>query len=45
MIISHGNKWAVVTKDGKKILGIHDTYEEALIQLHAIEAAKHKRDT
>lgn len=42
MIVKRGDKWAVVSKDGKKTLGIHDTYEEAVKQLQAIEANKHK---
>lgn len=42
MIVKHGEKWAVTNREGTKILGIHDTYEEALQQMQAIEAAKHK---
>ena len=34
-----GDKWVVVSHDGK-VLGEHDTYEDALRQLRAIEANK-----
>jgi hypothetical protein len=40
--ISHENgKWVVKTKDGKRILGKHDTKEDAQKQLSAIEISKH----
>jgi phage-related protein (TIGR01555 family) len=36
-----GSKWVVLSKDGR-VLGEHDNREEALEQLRAIEAAKHR---
>lgn len=38
-----GSKWVVLSKDGK-VLGTHDTEREAVIQLRAIEASKHRAD-
>lgn len=35
-----GAKWVVTTEDGSRVLGTHDTKEEALAQLAAIEASK-----
>lgn len=37
-----GNKWVVVNHNRTKVLGTHDTEEEAKAQLRAIEANKHK---
>jgi hypothetical protein len=36
-----GGKWKVYSKDGSKLLGTHDTEEEAQKQLAAIEISKH----
>lgn len=36
-----GNKWVVVDHTRTKVLGTHDTEEEANKQLRAIEANKH----
>lgn len=36
-----GNKWVVVDHTRTKVLGTHDTEEEANAQLRAIEANKH----
>lgn len=36
-----GNKWVVLTHDGSKVLGEHDTEEQAKKQLAAIEISKH----
>lgn len=37
-----GGRWLVFTKDGKKLLGSHETRKEARAQLAAIEIAKNK---
>jgi len=37
-----GDKWVVTPKDSEKVLGEHDTKEEAIKQLQAIEISKHK---
>lgn len=44
-MIVHGGKgkWSVKDSTGKKTLGTHTSYESALAQLRAIEAAKHRR--
>ena len=42
MVVRHGNKWYVKTEDGSKTLGVHPTKEQALAQLRAIEANKHR---
>ena len=39
-ISRRGNKWVVTDSTGKKILGTHDTYKDALRQLRAIEFRK-----
>ena len=36
-----GDKWKVYAKHSGKVLGTHDTYEEALDQLKAIEVNMH----
>lgn len=43
MIIKRRDKYLVTTKDSEKILGTHGTRTEALEQLKAIEASKHRR--
>ena len=43
MIVKHGNAYAVMTADGKKLLGVHKSKEDALNQLRAIEANKARR--
>lgn len=43
MIRRQGSKWVVLTKDGKKVLGRHETEEKAQAQLAAIEASKKRR--
>jgi hypothetical protein len=40
MIIRKGRKWLLKTKDGKKILGTHDSKESALAQERAILISK-----
>lgn len=45
MIVKHGNKWQVKDSSGKKILGTHETKQEAIDQLAAIEISKKKRKT
>lgn len=40
-IKKRGNKWIVTDHTGKKILGTHDTREDALKQLRAVEYFKH----
>lgn len=42
MIRKSGNRWQVVSKDGK-VLGTHDTKKEAEAQLAAVEASKHSK--
>ena len=42
MIVKQGNYWVVKSMAGK-VLGKHKTKEEALKQLHAVEASKHRR--
>lgn len=42
MIKHQGGRWLVFTKDGKKLLGSHETRKEARAQLAAIEISKHK---
>lgn len=42
MIRKRGNKWVVLDKKGKKVLGTHPTKEKALSQLRAIEINKHE---
>ena len=38
MIVHEGKKWVLYTRDGSKLLGTHDTREEAMIQEAAIHA-------
>lgn len=40
-----GGKYVVLPKRGKKKLGTHDTYKEALAQLRAIEISKAKNES
>ena len=40
-VIKRGDKWVVTNKDETKVLGTHNTKEEAEEQLKAIEANKH----
>jgi hypothetical protein len=42
MIRKQGNRWQVVSKDGK-VLGTHDTKKEAEAQLAAVEANKKRK--
>lgn len=44
MIVRRGDKWALMTRDGKKMLGLHATQAEAEAQERAIEASK-RRDS
>lgn len=37
-----GDRWNVYSKNGRKLLGSHETRKEARKQLAAIEIAKHK---
>ena len=34
-------KWILYTQDGSRVLGTHDTYEQALRQERAIQWSKH----
>lgn len=43
MIVQQGMKFLLYTQDGSKLLGEHDSYEEAEAQEKAIEASKAKR--
>lgn len=45
IIRKKGKKWVLFTKDGSKILGIHDSEKDAIDQERAIEAAKHRHAT
>lgn len=42
MIRKQGNRWQVVSKDGK-VLGTHDTKKEAEAQMAAVEANKKRK--
>lgn len=42
-IRKQGSKYKLYTKDGSKVLGTHDTKEEALAQERAIMASKKKK--
>lgn len=42
MIIRRKNTWLVTDSSGEKVLGTHATREEALAQLRAVEASKHR---
>lgn len=43
MIIHKDNKWEVRDSSGEKVLGTHDTKQEAAKQLAAIEISKKER--
>lgn len=43
MIRRRNGKFQVVTRDGSRVLGTHDTKDEALKQLRAVESSKHDR--
>lgn len=43
MIKKHGSSWQVTDKSGKHVLGTHQSKKDALDQLRAIEASKHKK--
>lgn len=45
MIVHENNKWVLKTADGSKVLGTHESKEEAEAQERAIEASKHAKDT
>ena len=40
MIKHIGKKWVLYTRDGSRVLGRHDTQEEALGQERAIQSSK-----
>ena len=42
-IVKRGDKYVVMDKEETKVLGTHDTLEDAKRQLAAIEISKHKR--
>lgn len=44
MIKKQGSNYNVYDSTGKKKLGSHKTRADALAQLRAIEASKHRRD-
>lgn len=44
MIRREGGKYVVKNSAGTQVLGRHDTRREALDQLRAIEASKHRRE-
>lgn len=41
-IVHQGDRWLVFTKDGKKLLGSHESRKDARDQLAAIEISKNK---
>jgi hypothetical protein len=43
MIVHKGSKWEVRDSSGEKLLGTHDTKQEAAKQLAAIEISKKER--
>ena len=43
MIKKVGSSWVVYTHDGSRVLGKHPSREQALAQLRAVEASKHKK--
>lgn len=43
MIFRSGRTWEVRSEDGKKLLGKHPTYEEAVQQLRAVEVNKKRK--
>lgn len=42
MIRKEGDKYVLYTRDGSRVLGRHDTREEALAQERAIQVHKHQ---
>lgn len=42
-ISKRGGKYIVTDSSGKKVLGSHPTREQAVNQIQAIEASKHRR--
>ena len=42
-IMKRGNKWLVTNEAGTEVLGTHNTRADAVRQLAAIEASKHRR--
>jgi predicted nucleotidyltransferase len=45
MIVKRGDKWEVRDSSGKKILGTHETKQDAVKQLAAVEISKKERKT
>jgi len=43
MIKHVGGKWVLYTRDGKRVLGTHDTREEAVAQEQAILSSQARR--
>lgn len=43
MIRHENGKWVLYTRDGKRVLGTHDTKEEAVLQEQAILHAQAQR--
>jgi len=43
VIKKRGRKWVLYSKDGRRILGEHDTYRQALAQERAIMAKSKAR--
>lgn len=42
VIVKKGNKWQLRSKDGKKLLGVHDTRKSAEKQERAVQANKRR---
>lgn len=43
VVKKEGDKWKLYTKDGERVLGTHDTAEEAYAQEYAIEKSQERR--
>lgn len=43
MIRRRGSKWVLLTHDGSRVLGTHDTKKEAEAQERAVNASKHSK--
>lgn len=43
VVKQRGDKWVLLTRDGKRVLGTHDTAQEAYAQEYAIEKSKERQ--
>lgn len=44
-VLKRGDDWVVTDKEGKKVLGTHESKNKAMRQLRAIEASKHMKES